>query len=80
MKTFNLNEYILVQITDIGWKHLETKVTADYIKHCIIPYKQIIEEKDYYRLQAHQVASLFGDRFYCNPVPIDMNILIPEKD
>ena len=64
MKTFNLNDYIYIQITELGWKHLketlETPVLeADkYIEHCITPYKKVIDGKDWYRLQAHEVFSL----------------------
>jgi len=64
MKTFNLNDYIYIEITELGWMHLKKTLTSpiqkadEYIKHCITPYKKVIDGKDWYRLQAHQVFSL----------------------
>jgi hypothetical protein len=76
MITFNLNNYIYVEITDIGWKHLQDTVRPEYIEHCIDPYKRIIDEKVYYKLQAHRVMQLFGNGFQGSVGPINSNILV----
>ncbi len=81
MTIFNLNDYILIHINDIGWKHLKSEVGEDYIKHCIFPHKE--REKhpytgeviDYYRLQAHQAMDILGGCIH----GFDTNILIPDK-
>lgn len=79
MKTFNLNNFILIQITEYGWEHLNNKVLPDYITHCILPNEQIINGIKYYKLQAHTVIELFGKAKWMNhPHLIDVNILIPE--
>ena len=60
MKKFNINEYIYIQITDDGWKHLKETVGDEYINHCIDTetYKKEIDGEVWYRLQAHEVFSL----------------------
>ena len=78
MKKFNLNDYVLVSITKYGWGHLKKEVGEEYIKNCILPYKTVVEEKEYYKLQAHNVITLFGNAIFAvNPYPIESNILIP---
>ena len=76
MTKFNINDYILVQITDIGWNHLNKTVGKEYIEACIIPYKQVINNKDWYRLQAHNVMSLLGESTGHSQGYINSNILI----
>ena len=72
MKKFNLNDYIYIQITELGWKHLKETVGDDYIKHCINkePYKKNIDGETWYRLQAHSVFNLlpivYGGQMYFN--------------
>jgi len=60
MKKFNINDYIYIQITELGWKHLEKTVGSEYIKHCINAdgYKKEIDNETWHRLQAHDVFSL----------------------
>ena len=62
MKKFNINDYIYIQITEEGWKHLKKTVGDEYIKHCIkVPaYEKIINSEIWYRLQCHQVISLLS--------------------
>ena len=84
MKTFNLNDYIYIQITELGWKHLEKTLTTpiqksdEYIKHCITPKKKVIDGIDWYRLQAHEVFRLLpmGNGFNLPYLP---NIMIDEE-
>lgn len=79
MKFFNLNNYILVNITEYGWEHLLKDSGQNYITHCILPYKQTIDGVDYYKLQAHQVITLWGNACWMTtPCPLSMTILIPE--
>ena len=59
MIKFNINDYIYVQITKDGWKHLEKEVGKEYIKHCIYPYKKEIKGKVWYKLQMHQVLMFY---------------------
>lgn len=58
MKNFNINHYIFIQITEDGWKHLKETVGDEYIKHCITPSKEVINNEEWYKLQAHQVFDL----------------------
>jgi hypothetical protein len=77
---FNLNERILVQINENGWKLLRDKefVGQSYIDACILPNKVVIDNKEYYSLQAWEVADLFDFSigFSCG---INSNILIEKK-
>lgn len=61
MKKFNINDYMYIQITEDGWKHLENTVEKDYIKHCITApcYTIIVNNQTWYRLQFHHVLELF---------------------
>lgn len=65
MKKFNINEYMYIQITDEGWKHLRATVGYDYIQHCIKTphYEKIINTEVWYRLQCHQVFEILPLRF-----------------
>ena len=60
MKKFNINDYMYIQITEKGWKHLESTVGSDYIRHCInaVGYRKEIEGQIWHRLQAHCVFDL----------------------
>jgi hypothetical protein len=82
MKSFNINNYILIEITEYGWECLNKSLSnsEEYIKHCILPNKQVINGKEYYKLQAHQVMELFGSHMVLSfPTPISSNILIQEN-
>ena len=70
MKIFNINDYIYIQITELGFKHLKKTVDADYIKNCITTenHKKMINGETWYRLQAHDVFSLL-------PVGNGINVL-----
>ena len=59
MVKFNLNNEILVEITDKGWERLTEKNIEQYIDHCIKLNEVKIGEKTYYKLQAHQLGELF---------------------
>ncbi len=59
MKKFNINEYMYIQITEDGWKHLRKTVGEDYIKHCIEPRKVVVNNETWYKLQCHNAFSLF---------------------
>ena len=77
MEKFNTNNYIYVQITKDGWKHLEKEVGKEYIKHCIYPYKKEIKGKVWYKLQMHQVFDVLHEN--CAQHHIHTNILIDIK-
>jgi hypothetical protein len=72
MKKFNLNDYMYIQITDEGWKHLEKKVGIDYINACIKTphYTHVINGETWYRLQCWNCFDLmppdFGGRALFN--------------
>ena len=59
-RKFNINNYIYIQITELGWKHLQKTVGEDYIKHCIKtePYEVIVNGETWYRFQAHHVMRI----------------------
>ncbi len=69
MKKFNINDYIYIQITEAGWKHLKETVGDEYIKHCIESRKVIYDNVVWYRLQYHNVIELF------EPVHISSNVM-----
>lgn len=78
MKRFNLNNYILIQITEYGWEYLHKNYEAGYITHCIVAYREEIEGEAWYKLQAHEVISLFGNALWiASHSPISTNILVP---
>jgi len=78
MKKFNLNDYILVHITDYGMNELIKQYGQDFVTHCVLPRKEVIDDKDWYRLQAHSIPDWFGHMIWAtNPAPIEINILIP---
>jgi hypothetical protein len=78
MKKFNLNDYILVQITEYGMSELLKQNGQDFITHCILPRKKVINGEDWYRLQAHNIPDWFGNMlWFSNPAPIKPDILIP---
>ncbi len=60
MKKFNINDYMYIQITKEGWKHLKETVGNDYIKHCINApsYKMEIDGEIWYRLQCHNAFDI----------------------
>ena len=68
MKTFNINDYIYIQITKAGWDYLRNTAGQAYIEACIDNdfYRRNIGGKDWYRLQAHQVFDI---------LPIKYNLL-----
>jgi hypothetical protein len=77
MIKFNINHYILIQITDAGWLHLRDTLDESYIKNCITPYRQILNDNEvWYRLQAHNVFSLLPMNTGFNKVLYNTNILI----
>ena len=77
MTKFNLNNYVLVQITSYGWEELNKKYGKDYIENYIISSKEVIDGEDWYKMQLHQVITRFGTMiFAANPAPIEINILI----
>ena len=51
MRKFNINEYIYVQINELGWEHLRNTVGEDYIKHCIKTpnYEKLIDGEVWHR-------------------------------
>lgn len=63
MKKFNINDYIYIQITEAGWKHLKETVGDEYIKNCIESRKVIYDNVVWYRLQCHEVFSLLPINF-----------------
>lgn len=78
MKKLNINDKVLVQITDYGWCWLYEKKGIDFIKRCVKSHKKVIDGVEYYELQLHQIIDLFGGRVHpSNKWPIKMEILIP---
>lgn len=78
MSKFNLNENILVQITDYGKEHLVKRSGQEFWDAVIDIRKVVIEGEDWYKLQAHIVAECFGEALWSiSHSPIKSNILIP---
>ena len=79
MKKYNINSYIYIQIMDIGWTYLGKTVGAGYIKHCIYPHRVEINNKPWYKLQAHEAFSLFPINFGGQPLFLP-NVMFDDKD
>jgi len=78
MKSFNLNNKVLVQITGYGWSELLKNHGQEYIDTCILTRKKVIDNIDYYEMQAHEIISNWDNSVWmANPCPININILIP---
>lgn len=79
MKKFNINNYMYIQITDDGWKHLRETVGEDYIKVCIESRKVEINNEIWYKLQCHNAFDLMpisiGSRVLFNT-----NVMFDDKD
>ena len=87
-KSFNLNEYVLVKLNDVGYQ----KLLFDYNKyHDISPdifkYKTIEDLKSeadsngYTKFQMWELMHIFGENMWNGSiVPFNMNILIDESD
>ena len=61
----NLNDYMYIQITEEGWRHLEKTVGVDYINNCIKTpnYTHIINGETWYRLQCWSCFDLMPPNF-----------------
>lgn len=77
MKTFNLNDDVLVNITNYGWEMLD--INYPKIGRSIIESKkEIINGVEYYRMQAHNIISYWGNAMWITShSPIYSEILIP---
>ena len=78
---FNINDYILVQITEYGWEYLQKSLfdPEGYIKHVILAREVKINGEIWYRLQMFHVMELFGQHFNGNPSPIRLRIKFEKK-
>lgn len=78
-KTFNINSYMYVKLTDFGKQKIIEKCGYGYFEHCIEINKQ---DDGYYKLQAHEVMSLFGEYLFCGTrnLPFDLNVYFDEGD
>ena len=59
MKKFNINNHMYIQITSEGWKYLQHVNTESYIRQCVLSKEVLIEGKPWYRLQTHEIFSMF---------------------
>jgi len=59
MKEFSLNKDIYVQITTYGWAHLHENFDKSFTD-AIVANRTIIDDREWYRVQAHTVITLFG--------------------
>ena len=79
MKTFNINNDILIHITKYGWEIINKKYDPEYIQVCISPKRVTHEGETYYRFQLHVVMEMFGSSMTQSfPTPFESTILIPE--
>lgn len=81
MKKVNINDYMLIQITEEGWKHLEKTVGQHYIECCIktSSYEVEINGEIWYRLQIHNVFSLLPNSDG-NKLLYKTNVMIEDND
>lgn len=65
MKKFNINNRILIKITDYGWKHLNKTVGDSFIKaHIDVEHnRMIIKGSCWHYLQMHEVFELLPQNF-----------------
>lgn len=93
MIKFNLNDYVLVQITEYGWEHLlkekhdifadirvgnPAETLGELRTRVIKKSAQRIDGETWYEMQAWEVLKYFGSATLAtHPTPILSNILIP---
>lgn len=70
MKKFNINDYMYVQITEDGWRHLKETVGTDYVNACIknSNYERIINGEVWYKLQCWECFNLMRPEHSLNPL------------
>ena len=78
MKKFNINEYMYIQITENGWKHLKKTVGQEYIDLCIEIRKVEVNKETWYRLQCHHVFDLFPINFGGQPM-FNTNVMFDDE-
>jgi hypothetical protein len=76
MLSINLNEFVLIQITQAGWEYLLDTFGKKYVDNCIHPNSHIVDGVIYYKFHLHEVATVFGRAKWISNPPITMNILI----
>jgi len=79
MKKFNINQDMYIQIWQSGWDHLRKTAGADYIEHCIMPHKVIINGETWYKLQCHQAFHLLPVT-YGSQILFSSNVMFDKKD
>ena len=79
MKKFNINNYMYIQITEAGWKHLKNTVGDSYIKTCIESRKVELKNGTWYKLQCHHVFSLFSINMG-GPLMFNTNVMFDDED
>lgn len=78
---FNLNDYVLVQLTEKGKKKVIESAGQEYFDSVIKPKETIIGDTTYYKLQAHQLMSLWEPADWLIAFgPIEPTILISWAD
>lgn len=84
-RTFNLNDYVYVQITQYGFeellKHEKEINNIGFTEHCVISRKEVIDGEDWYKLQAHSIPDWFGRMIWAtNPAPLKANIMFDDAE
>jgi hypothetical protein len=79
MTVFNLNDFVYVCPSEYGVKEAIKEVGQKYWDVCIEPNKTAINDKTYYRIQWHEIITLWRNATWAtHPCPIDINILIDD--
>lgn len=69
-----------IQITPEGWKHLQDTVGESYLKHCVLSKEHTIEGKSWYKLQTHEVFSLFPVQMTGRLPLFETTVMFDDKD
>ena len=78
MKKFNINNYIYIQITKRGWKHLSETLDNSYIENCIKNKKVEIDDEIWYKLQCYEVFQLFVCEVGSEPM-FETNVMFDDR-
>lgn len=79
LKKFNVNKPMYIQITQKGWKHLKNTIGDEYIEHSIMPYRKVINNKVWFKLQCYEVFDLLPTRVGSPPL-FNTNVMLDMGD
>ena len=80
---FNMNNYVMVKMTDKGIEYYVNKYNEDQLPRLQISFEQFKSEADengYHKFQMWKLIHYFGDQYNTLGDLINVNILIADSD